>query len=165
MSALDQIRALYEYNEWANSHILAATEGLSEEEFGRKQGASFDSVRGNLAHTVGAQIIWLGRWSGQKSEALALLGSGPGLEPVRRAYEMSHAELRQFIGSLGEEDLKRTTYYRDSQGTAREMVLWKTMLTVANHGTHHRAETAMALTSLGRSPGDLDYVFFELERA
>ena len=165
MSALEQIQALYEYNEWANNHILNASSELSEEELKRSQGASFDSIRGNLAHTVGAQIIWLGRWSGQKSDALALLGSGPGLEPVRRAYEMSHAELRQFIGSLGEEDLKRTTYYRDSQGTPCEMVLWKSMLTVVNHGTHHRAETAMALTALEKPPRQLDYVFFEQERA
>ncbi len=165
MSSLEQIRALYGYNEWANNHILDASSELSEEELKRSQGASFDSIRGNLAHTVGAQIIWLGRWSGERSEALALLGGDPSLDDIRRSYEMSHDELRRFVESLNEQELSRTVPYRDSQGTPREIMLWKGMLTVVNHGTHHRAETAMALTSLGRSPGDLDYVFFELERA
>ncbi len=165
MTALEQVRALYEYNEWANNHVLAAAEGLSADELRRSQGASFDSIRGNLAHTAGAQIMWLGRWTGEKSEALALLGSDTSLEPVRRAYEMSHEELRRFVGSLSDEDLERMTYYRDSQGNAREITLWKGMLTVVNHGTHHRAETAMALTALGKPPRQLDYIFFELERA
>jgi len=165
MTALEQIRSLYEYNEWADNHILDASSELSEEELKRSQGASFDSIRGNLAHTVGAQIIWLGRWSGQKSEALALLGSGPGLEPVRRAYEMSHDEQKRFVESLDEQELGRTVPYRDSQGNEQEGVLWKLMIQVVNHGTHHRAETAMALTALGKPPRQLDYLFFEQERA
>ncbi len=165
MSALDQIRSLYEYNEWANNHILDASSELGEGELNRSQGASFDSIRGNVAHTVGAQIIWLGRWSGERSEALALLGGDPSLDDIRRSYEMSHDELRRFVASLNEKELGGTVPYRDSQGTLREMVLWKGMLTVVNHGTHHRAETAMALTALGKPPQQLDYVFFELERA
>ena len=165
MSALEQIRALYGYNEWANNHILDASSELGEEELRRSQGASFDSIRGNVAHTVGAQIIWLGRWSGERSEALALLGGDSSLDDIRRSYEMSHDELRRFVESLNEKALGRTVPYRDRQGTLREMVLWKSMFTVVNHGTHHRAETAMALTALGKPPGQLDYVFFELERA
>jgi uncharacterized damage-inducible protein DinB len=39
------------------------------------------------------------------------------------------------------------------------------MTHVVNHGTHHRAETAMALTALGKPPRQLDYLYFELERA
>ncbi|MCH7578300.1 MAG: DinB family protein [Chloroflexi bacterium] len=116
MSALEQIRALYGYNEWANNHILDASSELSEEELKRSQGASFDSIRGNLAHTVGAQIIWLGRWSGERSEALALLGGDPSLDDIRRSYEMSHDELRRFVESLNEQGLSRAVPYT---GTAR----------------------------------------------
>ena len=64
MTALDQIRALYEYNEWANEHVLDAASALTNEELARELGASFGSVRGNLAHAAGAQIIWLSRWTG-----------------------------------------------------------------------------------------------------
>jgi len=36
---------------------------------------------------------------------------------------------------------------------------------MVNHGTQHRSETAMALTACEQSPGDIDYVYFELARA
>ena len=46
-----------------------------------------------------------------------------------------------------------------------ERPLGPLMTHVVNHGTHHRAETAMALTALGKPPRQLDYLYFELERA
>ncbi len=35
---------------------------------------------------------------------------------------------------------------------------------VLAHGIHHRGEVAMALTMLGHSPGDIDYIFFTFAR-
>lgn len=54
--------------------------------------------------------------------------------------------------------------YRDSAGNSHERVLWQLMAHVANHGTHHRAETAMAMAAMGKPMRELDYVFFEIER-
>ncbi len=36
MLALEQMRALYEYNEWANGHVLDDASNLSEEELARE---------------------------------------------------------------------------------------------------------------------------------
>jgi len=165
MSALELVRALYEYNEWANGHVLDAASALSDDELDRKLGASFDSVRGNLAHVAGAQILWLGRWTGAKPEALPLLTGEVPFPDVRKAFEVSHRELRVFVASLSDDALERTARYRDTRGENQQRVLWQLMLQVANHGTHHRAETALLLTALGHAPRQLDYVFYEIERA
>ena len=164
MSALAQIRALYEYNEWANNHVLAAASGLSEEELSRDSGASFGSVQGNLVHTLGAQVLWLARWTGSEPVGMPELEKGQGLEAIREAYATSHETLRRFVESLGEGDIARVISYVDIRGNTQERPLWQVMLHVVNHGTHHRAETAMLLTSLGKPPRQLDYVYFELER-
>lgn len=165
MTALDLVRALYAYNEWANGHVLDAASALSDEELDRKLGASFDSVRGNLAHVASAQIVWLGRWTGTKSDALPLVTGEASIADVREAFDISHRELRAFVATLTEDALEGTARYRDSRGENHENVLWKLMLQVANHGTHHRAETALLLTALAHAPRQLDYVFYEIEHA
>jgi uncharacterized damage-inducible protein DinB len=38
------------------------------------------------------------------------------------------------------------------------------VLQLLTHAAHHRGETAMLLSEIGGSPGDLDYIFFALER-
>jgi uncharacterized damage-inducible protein DinB len=97
----------------------------------------------------------------QSTVQLAKIG---GLDEIREAYKLSHADLREFIGALTEERLDASLAYRDSRGDAYERVLWQLMLHVGNHGSYHRAETAMALTAMGHDPGDLDYVYFEMAR-
>ena len=165
MGKLDLIRGLYEYNEWANGHVLDAAGRLSEEEFSRAQGASFDSVEGNLAHIMGAQVNWLARWmTGVNAAGVMELEEIRGFAAVRPAFDQSHAELRSFVESLTEGRLIAPLAYRDSEETAYEYALWKMMLHVANHGTHHRGETAMALTAMGKPPRQLDYLYFERER-
>lgn len=165
MSKLELIRALYDYNEWANNHVLDAASHLSDGEFARPLGASFGSVQDNLVHTIAAQIVWLKRWTGEKSEAMALLADGPSLATVRRACEISQHDLRAFVDSLREGDLGRAVSYRDGAGETREGQLWQMMLQIANHGTHHRAETAMAMAIAGKPMRELDYLFFQQERA
>ncbi len=165
MNGLAQIRALYEYNAWANGHVLDAASQLSHEELARELGASFGNVQGNLTHTVGAQNIWLSRWAGSPLSDLSRPQPGRVLETLRRAYDASHSGLSAFVESLAEDGLDRAFNYTDTQGNAQQRVLWQTMLHLVNHGTHHRAETALLLTALGKPPRQLDYVFYELERA
>jgi uncharacterized damage-inducible protein DinB len=166
VSKLDLISALYEYNEWANNHVLEAAARLTGEELSRKQGASFESVEGNLAHIVGAQIVWLQRWTGgANAKPVMEFQKMRGLPLIREAFEKSHSELRSFLASLTEERLDQVLAYRDSAGNPYKRVMWQLMSHVVNHGTHHRAETAMAMGLLGKTMRELDYSYFELERA
>ena len=101
MSKLELIRGLYEYNEWANNHVLDAAAALTEDEFSRKQGASFESVEGNLAHIMGAQVIWLERWMGGSNRRPVLeFQKTRGLSTIREAFAESHDRLRAFVASL-----------------------------------------------------------------
>ena len=123
-------------------------------------------MEGNLAHIVGAQIIWLQRWTGGSNpQPILEFQKVRGLPAIRETFDRSHAELRSFLASLTDERLERTLAYRDSAGNPYERVLWQLMSHVVNHGTHHRAEAAMAMGLLGKPMRELDYTYFELERA
>ena len=163
MPNLDHIQSLYDYNAWANGHLLDAAASLSQADLAKELGASFGSVEGNLLHVLWAQGTWFQRFAG--GEAAAVPEAAAGTDAIRDAYTTSNDALRGYVGSLSDTDLANTLSYTDTRGDAYEPPLWQPLVHLVNHGTHHRAECAMLLTSLGSPPRQLDYMFFELERA
>jgi uncharacterized damage-inducible protein DinB len=165
MDALEPLRTLYDYNVWADDHVLDAAAALTKDELSREMGASFGSVRGNLEHIALAQALWLSRWTGERPQALDQLGGEPDLDALRAALAALHGSERAFVAGLSSADLIRELAYVDTQGNPQRRPLWQSLLQVVNHGTHHRAEIALVLTSFGKPPRQLDYLFFEIERA
>ena len=154
-----QLVRLMDYNQWADERILAATDGLAAEELTRPREAYFVTIAANLRHTLMAQRIWLARWRGEApayDEAITV--------PWRQAYAVTHATLRAFVESLSDSDADRVVGYTALNGLTRQIGLAHSITHVVNHGTAHRAETGLLLERLGRSPGDLDYSYYCLER-
>ena len=162
MPSLDYIRSLFDYNAWANVHVLDAAASLTVEDLRKDLGASFGSVRGNLVHLVWAQGIWLLRFSARGGPPA--IDDGSSLGDIRDAYAASHEAFGGYLASLSEEQLVEKISYTDTRGNSYEPPLWQPLVHLVNHGTHHRAECAMLLTSLASPPRQLDYMFFELER-
>src|SRR3990170_5743786 len=101
MSKIELIRALYDYNEWANNRLLKTASELSQDEFSRPQGASWGSVQANLAHIAGAQVVWLSRWqTGANPVPLADTHAVTGLDSIYARFDESHSALRRFTASL-----------------------------------------------------------------
>jgi uncharacterized damage-inducible protein DinB len=46
------------------------------------------------------------------------------------------------------------------KGTPWKQPLWKLVLHVVNHGTHHRSQVSGFLRTLGHAPPPLDLVYF-----
>ena len=150
-----QLRRLIDYNQWADERILAAIDGLSDEDLTRSREAYFGTITQNLRHTVAAQRNWLARWKGMTPRYDEELSRS-----WREIYAETHAALRSFVGGLSDRTADEVLRFADRQGVAREVPLDQAIIHVVNHGTAHRAETGLLLERLGRSPGDLDYVYF-----
>jgi uncharacterized damage-inducible protein DinB len=163
MSKLELIRDLYSYNEWANRRLLGTASLLTQEKLAAARSASWGNLLTDFAHIGAAQVAWLLRWQqGANPVSTVELQGADTLDRLRERMERSHADLQEYIAGLTDERLDTVLYYRDSRGNEAERPLWQLMVHVANHGTYHRGETAGALTDLGHSPGDLDFVFWEL---
>src|SRR5436309_3068739 len=79
---------------------------LTEEEFSERRGASFESVEGNLAHVMGAQVVWLERWTGGSNPRPVLeFQKTRGLRTIREAFAQSHAALSSFVSALSDDRL------------------------------------------------------------
>jgi len=167
MSKLELVRDLYAYNKWANDYLLDAASRLDAGQLAGPQGASFESVLGNMAHLAAAQINWLERWrTGQNRKHTVDLGASmKTLVDLRETITASHSDLQSYISGLSDSQLDADLEYRDKSGNLAVRPLWQLMTHVANHGTFHRGEVAMALTALGHSPGDIDFLYWEFSRS
>lgn len=155
-----QLKKLVAYNQWANERVLAAMEGMTSAELAAPLDAYFGSLAKNLQHVLGAQRVWLARW--QKLPPPRL--DAAITEPWRDAYAATHAEFKAFVEPLSDADFDRVVEYVNSKGAPFAVPLGVLVAHVVNHGTAHRAEIGMWLERVGRSPGDLDFVYYYLAR-
>ena len=84
---VDVIRNFYEYNAWANARILDTAARLTREQLLTPGGASFDSVRDTLVHTMGAQWLYLERWHGRSPRATPEGAAFPDLATIRARWD------------------------------------------------------------------------------
>jgi len=159
MSYAAQLRSLVDYNRWANERILAAADGVSDEEFARK-GEDGLSIENALRHAARTQIWWLGNWTG--ADAVDVERSREGL---RHAYADAQDRLEALVASTDDAGWERMVEFSFQPGSPLRLPLWQTVTQVMLHCIQHRAEAAVLLTRAGRSPGNLDYIIWLLGRA
>ena len=156
----NDIVTLYRYNEWARHRVLVQAARVGPEQYVAPAPVPQGSLRGTLVHTLAAEVAWRRRWQGDSPTALLNEGDLPTFEALQERWEQESQALHDFVAPLTDDDLNRTIHYKTTEGIARANVLWHLMAHVVNHGTQHRSEAAMLLTSYGYSPGDLDLIVF-----
>jgi uncharacterized damage-inducible protein DinB len=159
--SLELIRFTAEFHDWANDRILRAAEAAGEEAAGARIPGSYGdgSLHALLAHLVAAERHWLRRWLGDSEAKLDGPATWPTIAAVREAWELHRPERARFFAELDEARLLSVCRYRRNQPPLPdERPLWQLILHVFNHSTHHRAEAAAILTTIGRPPESVDMI-------
>lgn len=154
------VQTLYRYNAWANTRILDTTAQLSPQHFLASGGASYDSVRDTLVHTMSGQWMYLERWRGRSPRAMLETQQFPDLASIRARWDDIERETHAFVTALTDGQLAGVVEYTNVQGERWAYPLWQQMFHQVNHATQHRSETAVMLTQFGFSPGWLDFLYF-----
>ena len=84
---LDVARMMYRYNTWANARILDAATRLTPAQLVAPGGASFDSVRDTLAHTLNGSARGIGAWRVARAAEALELAVCAGPDAVARALD------------------------------------------------------------------------------
>ena len=153
---ITDIRYLFAYDRWATRRILAVVDGVPEETWGATGAVGDRGLGAIMVHQLGAAQRW------RNGLAETGLMPRPEREPLPApgamsdAWEAEWAAFDTWLATLDESWLERT-----DDGVP----FWQMLVHVANHGTQHRAEAATLLTAIGRSPGDLDMIFYAEEVA
>lgn len=160
----EMVKALYAYDRWANRRLFEAVVSLPAGTADREVGSqfSFPTLKGMLAHILGAEVNWLARWKGHSPSSILRAKDVPDLDALRARWNELEAELSAFIDGLSEADLARVIHYKTTEGQPRSLPFWPLLQHVANHSTHHRSELATMLTMLGVAPPPTDLVIYHL---
>lgn len=157
---LDYFRTMLDYQYWCRDRLLAAAEGMSDEELTKPNGFTYGSILGILAHCLGAEYSWFQRMHGRPVDR----ETAPNHHTIRTmaALESSwlanEAEWKGFMASA--EDPEQEFAIRGRDGVDRGWKLWELLTMVNTHSKQHGSEAAEALTMAGHSPGDLDFPVF-----
>jgi uncharacterized damage-inducible protein DinB len=154
------IALLYKYNQWANARILNAATNVTSEQFLASASFPHGGLRGTLVHTLFAEWIWRHRWEGTSPIVRLKPDDFPTFESLRSRWAEEEKSLLSFVDDVTDERLNSHFFYKATDGTPYERILWHTMVHLVNHGTQHRSEAAALLTDFGHSPGDVDFVYF-----
>jgi uncharacterized damage-inducible protein DinB len=173
---IDEIKLLYDYNDWADARILAACARVSPRQYAAPTpcGTGRGGLRATMVHMLDS--IWQSRITlqGYYQEPLADEAAYdatelhedafPTLAALQERWMTEQREMRACIDTLTEETLNGMIRYV-IPGVVREYVVWHFLLDFINHATQHRSEAAALLTGYGQSPGDWDLTLFLNERA
>lgn len=155
------LQTLYAYNRWANHQLLDRARQLSTFELNIPIGPGPATIRSTLVHILCAEWIWRMRVHERQSPTFLLAeNSFEDMQAIGRRWDEEEAAMRAFLATLDDERLQEIVVYETTQGAPRQNRLWHILLHLVNHGTQHRAEIAFALTNLGHSPGDLDFIHY-----
>lgn len=155
---------IYDYNYWATQRILQAADNLRQEELTQELSMSWNSIQETLGHILSAEWVWRMRCQGTSPAALLDPDQFSTLDVLRARWDEEEAAMRGYLAGLADADLDQVIHYKNTKGTPFSRVLWQILLHVVNHGTQHRAEAALFLTTLGHSPGEIDLSVYLAER-
>ena len=147
----EEIRFLYDYDRWATEKVLAALEGVPDELWTASDEVGERGLGSILVHQLGAAQRWRNgiQQTGEQPE--------PEDEPL-----LSIDELRsRWTAEWEAVDAWLPTLSQGTLDYVHEGVgVWQMLAHVLNHGTQHRSEAAALLTDAGRSPGEIDMIFY-----
>ncbi len=161
-----ELRTLYDYNYWVNRQVMETAAGVSRPEWDTPRGAGQASLRSTFVHILSAEWIWRMRCQERISPTEALPEEEfEDLEAIQKRWREEEVAMRAFLSTLDSEQLQEVVEYQNTKGVPLQNPLWQILVHVVHHGTQHRSEIALYLTTIGRSPGDLDLILFLRQQA
>ena len=171
---IDEIKLLYDYNDWADARILAACARVSPDQYAAPASYGRGGLRATMVHIM--DNIWQQRITLQGFYQQPLADEAaydatelhedafPTLAALQERWIIEQQAMQAYLDTLTDETLNGTIRYV-IPGAVREYVVWHILLDVIIHATQHRSEAAVLLTGYGQSLGDFDFTMFLNERA
>ena len=162
---MTDVMTLLDYNYWATARVLDAAAHVSPEQFAGTPNEPAASLRATLVHILSAEWLWRTRWETGASPPMMRPEDFPGLAVLQQRWQDEEQAMRVHLSTLDDSMLDDPVRFRHRSGElSTSFTRWHLLMQLVTHGTYHRSEAAALLTTYGHSPGDLDFLFFVLDR-
>ena len=151
------------YNDWANARTFGAIGTLTPAQMTKDLGSSFPTILGTAAHLVGAEWLWLRRWTGDAAQAMPAWVSAPVWADVHAHLRDVETGRRAFLATLSDTDLPRQIEFTAFNGKTHRQTFQPMFLHVVNHSTYHRGQIAGMMRQVGATPVGTDYIGYARE--
>lgn len=151
------VRRYFEHADWANRHILDACATLDEAQLDRPFEMGMNTLRATMSHILDAENWWHGNWTVGPEQLFPQLKTGMALAEIADQYEVATVRRNQYVSTLKDSDLARIVAAQPRPGVIRQFPLGVSMLQLAVHGNHHRAQALNMLRHCGAALPRLDF--------
>ena len=161
MLGKEMIQTLYEYNHWANQRIFEAAEKLVPSQWDAPNPFFPRNLHTLLFHIVRTEWVWK-----ELVQKRGQISTPPQLEDLDtlasiKTFEDEQAcQIQAYLHELVDDVLLVDLDLQDRSGKKSTKKIWQMLVHPLIHSMQHRSEAAAVLTSLGQSPGDIDFIFF-----
>jgi uncharacterized damage-inducible protein DinB len=147
------------YSAWASQRLVHAVSELTGAELLRDFQTSDHTALGTLVHTFAADRLWLARMR-EAPRPQYSSEADYHLSVLQNEWPEVHRQWNQWLDGLNDDAVSADLTYQDMRGNTWTQPVWKLVLHVVNHGTHHRGQVSGFLRTMGRVPPVLDLVAF-----
>lgn len=151
---------LLAYDRWANHLYLDVITTLESEQFTRKLGGSFESIRDTLVHLAWAEWVWVERWQGRSPQVRATPDQFPSVASVQvYLKEVEEAQVRVLERNqpgMATVRIRYTNLKREIWEYSFEEMVHHVMM----HSAYHRGQLATLLRQLDVVPPTTDYLVY-----
>lgn len=154
----DAIIELFDHYYWARDCQLQICSTLTNEQFLKPMDSSFSSLRDTVLHMAVVESLWVQRWRGESPKYMFEPSKYPNLGSVREYWQSIEKETRGFLANLNENVIEKTIVCISSRGQTWKQPLWRFMLHLIIHQSHHRGQVTTLLRQLAGQPARVDFM-------
>lgn len=160
MQLVDYFNRLARYHVWATRRLLDEhLAALSDDQWRRDFGLFFGSVHGTVNHLLVTDNIWFSRLAENASPRIALDAElHADRSDLCAALTKAVARWSDWLPSIPVDRFDSELFYRRGNDEEVRVPFAPTVGHVFNHATHHRGQISAALTMMGKSGPNLDWV-------
>jgi uncharacterized damage-inducible protein DinB len=158
------LRTQIDYSAWASQRLVYAASRLSPEELTRDFATADHSVLDTLVHLYAADRLWLARLQGSPHPGF-VSPADRNLAVLQNDWPATYQRWKEWASGITPESAEAVVSYTDLRGNPWSQPLWKLILHVVNHDTHHRGQVSGFLRAMGHVPPPIDLVLYFRDRS